>query len=52
MQILELDLTVGDSFRVGNHIVTLIDVDGSDAAFRIDDLHSEHDDKRPDPPAK
>jgi hypothetical protein len=38
----EFDLSVGDALRIGNRVITLIDIDGIEAAFRVDELPSEH----------
>jgi len=32
----EFELSVGDMLIIGDHIVTVIDVDGAEASFRID----------------
>jgi hypothetical protein len=34
----EFELTVGDAIRIGNRVLTLIDIDGGEVAFRIDEL--------------
>lgn len=34
----ELELTVGDTFQVGEYLVTVIDTDGEDVSFRVDDV--------------
>jgi hypothetical protein len=51
----EIELSVGDAVRIGNRIITLIDIDGLEVAFRIDEVPleaagSEINDKAP--PAK
>jgi hypothetical protein len=51
----EIELSVGDAVRIGNRIITLIDIDGLEVAFRIDEVPleaagSEFNDKAP--PAK
>jgi hypothetical protein len=51
----EIELSVGDAVRIGNCIITLIDIDGVEAAFRIDDLPVESsalDAGEKSPPAK
>ncbi|HEV8004273.1 MAG TPA: hypothetical protein VGP63_30700 [Planctomycetaceae bacterium] len=37
----EFELSVGDAIRIGNRVLTLIDIEGGEVAFRIDDLPSE-----------
>ena len=32
----EFELSVGDVLRIGDHIVTVIDIDGAETSFRID----------------
>jgi hypothetical protein len=40
----EFELSVGDAIRIGNRVLTLIDIEGGEVAFRIDDVPSEtHD---------
>jgi hypothetical protein len=34
----EFELTVGDAIRIGNRVLTLIDIDGGEVAFRIDEV--------------
>ena len=34
----EVELAVGDVVRIGNHLLTVIDIDGEDVSFRIDHL--------------
>jgi hypothetical protein len=34
----EFELTVGDAIRIGNRVLTLIDIEGGEVAFRIDEL--------------
>ena len=34
----EFELSVGDAIRIGNRVLTLIDIDGGDVAFRIDEI--------------
>jgi hypothetical protein len=34
----EIELSVGDAVRIGNRIITLIDIDGLEVAFRIDEV--------------
>ena len=33
----EFDLSVGEALRVGDWFVTVVDIDGTDVSFRIDD---------------
>jgi len=33
----EFELTVGDVLHVGEYVVTVVDIDGTDVSFRIDD---------------
>jgi hypothetical protein len=40
----EFELSVGDAIRIGNRVLTLIDIEGGEVAFRIDELPIEtHD---------
>ncbi|MCA9072013.1 MAG: hypothetical protein KDA84_23960 [Planctomycetaceae bacterium] len=39
-----VELAVGDVLLIGNRTVTVIDIEGSEVHFRVDDDHS------PDPP--
>ena len=32
----EFELSVGDMLKIGDHIVTVIDIDGAETSFRID----------------
>ena len=45
MQRHELDLSVGDVFHVGETTVTVIDIDGEEVTFRVDDASSHDDDQ-------
>jgi hypothetical protein len=36
----EMDLSAGDSFRVGQHLITVLDVDGDQVTFRIENLET------------
>ena len=36
----EFELAVGDTIHVGDHTVTIIDFDGSEVVFRVDDPES------------
>jgi hypothetical protein len=38
MQVQEFDLSVGEALRIGDHVLTLIDVDGGEVDIRIDDV--------------
>ena len=40
MTLHEMDLTAGDSLRVGQHVVTVLDVDGEQVTFRIENLET------------
>ncbi len=35
----ELELLVGETVRIGDYLVTVVDVDGFEVAFRIDNAH-------------
>jgi len=37
----EFDLSIGDVLRVGDHLVTVVDIDGEDVSFRIEDSPEE-----------
>ena len=37
VQVQEIELSVGDVFRVGETMVTVIDIDGDEVTFRVDD---------------
>lgn len=40
---LTIELSVGDVVQIGNQLLTVIDVDGDEVSFRIDDAsESEH----------
>ena len=49
MQIHDFDLTVGDILRVGDTIITVIDIDNGEVTFRIDEGEL-HDDPRTNDP--
>ena len=34
---IEIELSVGDVLQIGDHIVTIVDIDGQEVSFRIDD---------------
>ncbi len=38
MQTKEFELSVGDAVRIGDRVITLIDIEGGEAAFQIDVL--------------
>ena len=38
MQTHEIELSVGDAVRIGDRVLTLIDIDNGEAAFRVDVL--------------
>lgn len=40
MQEIELELTVGDVLQIGERTVTLIDINGPEIIFRIDEADS------------
>ena len=31
-----VDLSIGDCIRIGNQVLTIVDIDGQDVCFRID----------------
>ena len=33
----ELELSVGDTIQVGDHVVTVIDIDGPEVRFRVEE---------------
>lgn len=37
----ELELSVGDSVRIGDVVLTVVDIDGGDVSFRIDPQESD-----------
>lgn len=37
MQEQEVELCVGDTFQIGDCLVTVVDIDGEDVTFRIQD---------------
>ena len=41
MQTKEFELSVGDAVQIGDRVITLIDIDSGEAAFRIDVLTRE-----------
>ena len=49
VQIHDFDLTVGDILRVGDTIITVIDIDNGEVTFRIDEGEL-HDDPRTNDP--
>ena len=36
----EMDLVAGESLRVGQHVVTVLDIDGDQVTFRIENLET------------
>lgn len=34
----EVELSVGEVIRMGNHILTVIDIDGPNVSFRIEEI--------------
>jgi hypothetical protein len=40
----EFELSVGDVLQIGNHTITVIDIDGLDVSFRIDSEDSAESD--------
>lgn len=46
----ELELTVGDTFQVGEYLVTVIDTDGEEISFRVDEVDTQNCDEEPEPP--
>ena len=49
VQIHDFDLTVGDILRVGDTVITVIDIDNGEVTFRIDEGEI-HDDPRTNDP--
>lgn len=49
---LEMDLAAGDSFRIGQHLVTVLDVDEDQVTFRIVNLETGELQIQTSPPAK
>lgn len=45
VQHLEFDLAVGDVIRVGDTIVTVIDIENGEITFKIDDAESQNEKK-------
>jgi hypothetical protein len=39
----ELELAVGDAVRVGDYLLTVVDIDGQDVGFRVDPGESADD---------
>jgi hypothetical protein len=37
----EFELSVGDAIRIGNRVLTLIDIEGGEVAFRLDEIPAE-----------
>ncbi|MDA1014289.1 MAG: hypothetical protein O3A00_07525 [Planctomycetota bacterium] len=51
----ELELNVGDCFQVGDYVVTVIDTDGEEISFRVDEADSidnEDDSEQPEFPPR
>ena len=44
MQYHEVELSVGDVVLLGEQVVMVVDIDGDDVTFRVDDLESFDDD--------
>ena len=40
MQEQEFELSIGDVLQIGDRFVTVIDIDGSEASFRVDSADS------------
>lgn len=40
MTLQELDLTAGESVQIGQHLITVLDVDGDQVTFRIENLET------------
>lgn len=36
----EFDLVAGDTLRIGQHLVTVLDIEGDQATFRIENLET------------
>ncbi len=49
---LEMDLAAGDSFRIGQHLVTVLDVDEDQVTFRIVNLETGELQIQTSPPGK
>jgi hypothetical protein len=39
----EIDLVAGESFRIGPHVVTVLDIEGEQVTFRIENLETGED---------
>jgi len=37
----EFELSVGEVIRIGNHVVTVIDIEGADVSFRVEEISSD-----------
>ncbi len=40
MMIEELDLAEGESFRIGSHLITILDIDGENVTFRVENMET------------
>lgn len=40
MTLHELDLTAGESVQIGQHLITVLDVDGDQVTFRIENMET------------
>lgn len=40
MSLQEIDLAAGDTLRIGRHLITVLDVDGDQVTFRIENLET------------
>jgi hypothetical protein len=34
----EVELSIGEAIRIGNRVLTLVDIEGGEVAFRLDEL--------------
>lgn len=40
MSLPEIDLVAGESFCIGPHVITILDIDGEQVTFRIENLET------------
>jgi len=38
----EIELSVGDTLQIGDCVVTVVDIDGDEVSFRVDQAESEN----------
>lgn len=54
----QLEVSVGDVIQIGDYVVTVVDIDGTDVSFRVDQQQSDEfalafeDSHSPSPPGK